>query len=84
MAGAMLVLLAACRMPALRGLIGPDVLAAGNHLRQLLHGWQQVSGDPSSPSVDQSVRIIGEADRFIRQVYASGEPFLLVRRHSDR
>ncbi|KAK3362416.1 hypothetical protein B0T25DRAFT_6090 [Lasiosphaeria hispida] len=72
MAGAMLVILAACRMPTLRSLIGPDVLAAGHHLRELLEGWQRVSGDPSSPSVDQSVRIIGEVDRFIQQVYGSG------------
>jgi hypothetical protein len=69
MAGAMLVLLAACRMPTLRSLIGPEVLAAGTHLRQLLHGWRQVAGGPSSPSVDQSVGIIGEADRFIGKVY---------------
>ncbi|KAK0730928.1 hypothetical protein B0H67DRAFT_563292 [Lasiosphaeris hirsuta] len=72
MAGAMLVILAACRMPALRSLIGPEVLAAGHHLRQLLEGWQKVLGDPSSPSVDQSVRIIGEVDRFIQQVYGAG------------
>lgn len=68
MAGAMLVLLAACRTPSLKDLIGPEVLAAGDHLRKLLEGWQQVMGGPSSPSVDQSVRIISEADRFIRQV----------------
>ena len=67
MAGAMLVLLAACRTPSLKDLIGPEVLAAGDHLRKLLEGWQQVMGDPSSPSVEQSVRIISEADRFIRQ-----------------
>ncbi|KAK3329963.1 hypothetical protein B0H66DRAFT_572223 [Apodospora peruviana] len=54
MAGAMLVLLAACRIPSLRKLIGAEVLAAGEHLRQLLEGWQRVLGDPSSPSVDQS------------------------------
>ena len=71
MAGAMLVLLAACRIPALRDLIGQEVLAAGDHLRRLLEGWQRVSGDPTSPSVDQSVRIITEADRFIQQVYTA-------------
>ncbi|EGY23569.1 C6 zinc finger domain-containing protein [Verticillium dahliae VdLs.17] len=69
MAGAMLVLLAACRVPALRELIGSEILSAGEHLRQLLEGWQEVMGDPASPSVEQSVRIIAEADRFIRQVY---------------
>ncbi|KAK4231088.1 lactose permease [Podospora fimiseda] len=71
MAGAMLVLLAACQTPSLRGLIGPEVLSAGDHLKGLLEGWQQLSGGPSSPSVDQSVRIISEADRFIRQVYST-------------
>ncbi|KAG7147425.1 multidrug resistance regulator 2 like protein [Verticillium longisporum] len=69
MAGAMLVLLAACRVPALRELIGSEILSAGEHLRQVLEGWQEVMGDPASPSVEQSVRIIAEADRFIRQVY---------------
>ncbi|KAB5578783.1 hypothetical protein GE09DRAFT_560777 [Coniochaeta sp. 2T2.1] len=69
MAAAMLVLLAACRMPALRGLIGPEVLLAGDHLMHLFEGWQRVSGDPSSPSVDQSVRVIGESARFIGEVY---------------
>lgn len=72
MAGAMLIILAACRIPALRDLIERDVLTAGVHLRDLLEGWQAVAGDPTSPSVDQSVRIIGEADRFIRQVYDGG------------
>lgn len=67
----MLVLLAACRIPALRNLIGPEVLNAGAHLVELLEGWQLVSGGPGSPSVDQSVRIIREADKFIREVYAS-------------
>ena len=69
----MLVLLAAVRIPSLRDLIGPEVLAAGDHLRQLLEGWQVVLGEPSSPSVDQSVRIIGKADRFIREVYGAGK-----------
>ena len=72
MAGAMLVILAACRIPSLRTLIAPEVLAAGDHLKQLLEGWQGIAGDPASPSVHQSVRIIGEADRFIQQVYGTG------------
>jgi len=74
MAGAMLVILAACRVPSLRTLIGPEVLTAGEHLKGLLEGWQKVSGDPSSPSVDQSVRIIGAADRFIQLVYDTRVP----------
>lgn len=83
MAGAMLVLLAACRVPSLRGLIGPEVLQAGDHLKQLLQLWQKVSGGPSSPSVDQSVRIISEADMFIQQVYGASEVYSLVRRGSE-
>jgi hypothetical protein len=69
MAAAMLVLLAACRMPTLRNLIGPEVLAAGDHLLHLFEGWQRVSGDPNSPSVNQSVAIIREAAGFIGEVY---------------
>lgn len=77
MAGAMLVLLAASRIPSLRGIISPELLTAGGHLRQLLTSWQGVSGAPSSPSVDQSVRIICEADEFIRQVFAAGDMLAL-------
>lgn len=77
MAGAMLVLLAASRIPSLRGLISHELLGAGDHLRQLLTTWQAVSGLPSSPSVDQSVRIICEADEFIRQVFAAGDMLAL-------
>ncbi|KAJ4406943.1 hypothetical protein N0V85_004433 [Neurospora sp. IMI 360204] len=73
MAGAMLVLLAACRIPSLKSLIGPEILQAGSHLRELLVGWQKVQGEPNSPSVDQSVHIIQEAERFIRKVYTGGE-----------
>ena len=65
----MLVLLAACRVPSLRGLIDPDVLGAGDHLKTLLQGWQRAVGGPLSPSVEQSIRIIHEADKFIREAY---------------
>lgn len=84
MAGAMLVLLAASRVPYLRGVLGPeDLLAAGDHLRRLLARWQRVAGDPSSPSVDQSVRIICEADEFIRQVFAAGDMLALYHRAGE-
>ncbi|KAK6212216.1 C6 zinc finger protein [Colletotrichum tabaci] len=73
MAGAMLVLLAACRIQALKDLIGPEVLSAGDHLRQLLQGWQGVMGEPTSPSVDQAIRIISDADGFIQDVYRAGD-----------
>ncbi|KAK2043165.1 C6 zinc finger domain-containing protein [Colletotrichum somersetense] len=79
MAGAMLVLLAACRVPALRDMIGPEVLGAGHHLRQLLQGWQGVMGEPSSPSVNQAIRIISDADKFIKEAYQAGDSFSMRR-----
>lgn len=72
MAGAMLLLLAASRIPSLQGVLGPGLLTAGDHLRQLLTSWQRVAGGPRSPSVDQSVRVICEANGFIKQVFAAG------------
>ncbi|KAF6824803.1 C6 zinc finger domain-containing protein [Colletotrichum plurivorum] len=80
MAGAMLVLLAACRIPALKDMIVPEVLGAGEHLRQLLQGWQAVMGEPTSPSVNQSIRMIGDADRFIQEVYRAGDSYSMRRR----
>ncbi|KAG5949932.1 hypothetical protein E4U53_005631 [Claviceps sorghi] len=70
MACAMLVLLAACRVPSLRSLLDPDVKLAGGHLKQLLQGWQRTMGSARSPSVEQSIRIIHEADTFIREAYS--------------
>lgn len=75
MAGAMLVLLAACKVPPLRSLLGPQVLSAGDHLKQLLHGWQQLSGGPSSPSVNQSIRMIDAADHFIKDLYSRSDRY---------
>lgn len=80
MAGAMLVLLAASRVPALRTILTPpnlDLPAAGSHLRSLLTHWQRVAGGPVSPSVEQSVRVICAADEFIRQVVAAGDMLAL-------
>ncbi|KAG5928210.1 hypothetical protein E4U42_001094 [Claviceps africana] len=70
MACAMLVLLAACRVPSLRSLLDPDVTLAGGHLQQLLQGWQRIMGSARSPSVEQSIRVIHEADTFIREAYS--------------
>lgn len=85
MACAMLVLLAACRVPSLRSLIDPDVLTAGDHLKQLLQGWQRIVGGSRSPSVEQSIRIIHEADKFIRDAYLPSprDGFALPRRPSE-
>jgi len=73
MAGAMLILLAACRIPALQGLIGGDMLRAAEHLKGLFRDWRLAQGGPDSPSVEQSVRVIEEADKFIQQVHGDGE-----------
>jgi len=67
MTGAMLVLLAACRLPALNPLVGKKTLAAGPHLKSLIEGWLSVSGEPVSPSVDQSLKIINEVDGFLKE-----------------
>lgn len=69
MSGAMLILLGACRVASLRSLIGPEVLEAGDHLKQLFQNWQQLAVGPVSPSVNQSMQIICEADTFIKEVY---------------
>jgi len=80
MTGAMLVLLAASRVPALRQLVGKDVLAAGPHLKGLLEGWLKVSGKPGSPSVEQSLRIIAEVSGFIEDEYRGDEEYQSSRR----
>lgn len=67
------MLLAACRVADLRELIGPEVLDAGEHLKRLLDSWQVFMGNPGSPSVEQSVKLIADADRLIKQVYSSQE-----------
>lgn len=69
MAGAMLVLLAASRVPLLQPLLGREVLEAGNHLRSLLSDWSIYLNTPTSPSVIQSIRIIEDADKIIKQTY---------------
>lgn len=72
MAGAMCLLLAACRTPALREmLVASNVLACGGHLSKLFESWTAGEGGPGSPSIEQSVRIIAEADRFIRELFAT-------------
>lgn len=68
MAGAMLVLLAACVVTKLRELMSPDTVSAGDHLKSLLLRWQEVSSGPASPSVIQGVRIIEVANTFIKEV----------------
>lgn len=65
----MLVLLAAVRLPALRQLVAKEILTTGQHLKELIQGWMAVSGDPVSPSIDQSLRIIAEVTGLIEQEF---------------
>ncbi|KAG4026273.1 hypothetical protein MFRU_042g00020 [Monilinia fructicola] len=67
MTGAMLILLAASRVPYLRNLLGQDVTNIGSHLQTLIKRWVQIPGDIRSPSIEQSLRMIGEIDVFLHQ-----------------
>lgn len=65
MAGAMLILLAACRLPLLRDIIDNEVTKVGSHIRSLVGSWMLVPGQTESPSISQSLRLIAKIDRFI-------------------
>lgn len=73
MAGAMLVLLAACRIDFLKDCVPNDVLQLGPHLDYLLRDWVNapVAGDldGQSPSVLYSIDLIGKVERLIRAEY---------------
>ena len=66
MAAAMLIILAAHRIPQLRPLIRHDVASLGQHLRLKLERWMSVPGQDVSPSVQHSLRIVLIADDLIR------------------
>jgi hypothetical protein len=84
MTAAMLILLVACRLPVLRQLVGEEVLTAASHLTQLIQNWTKISGQPNSPSIEQSLRLISEIDGFIQQEYQGEEEYHLVQRTSGR
>lgn len=73
MTSAMLILLAACRLPVLRRLIRPDIKRAGTHLLGLIEAWMRVADKPISPSVKQSTRMLCEIDGFIQGEYKDEE-----------
>jgi hypothetical protein len=73
MTGGMLILLAACRVPSLRERMGPEVTTLGSFLKQLIEPWMRVPGEFISPSVEQSLRMICEADDCIKQQYRSSD-----------
>lgn len=66
MASAMLILLAASRVPSLQDRLGPDVTTLGAHLKHLIGPWMHAPGSSVSPSVGQSLRLIDEIDGFLK------------------
>lgn len=71
MTGAMLILLAASRLPYLRNLLGQDVTNIGSHLQTLIKRWVQIPGENRSPSIEQSLRMIGEIDVFLHEEFGT-------------
>lgn len=69
MSGAMLILLAASQVPALKDLIDTRVTQVGNHLLQLFEEWQESSFGQDAPSVNQCIWVIRESNRFIQDVH---------------
>lgn len=69
MSGAMLILLAASHVPALKEFIGNRATLVGSHLERLFRTWRDVSFGGDSPSVDRSMWLIQQADSYIRGCY---------------
>lgn len=69
MSGAMLILLAASHVPALKEFIGTRATLVGSHLERLFRTWRDVSFGGDSPSVDRSMWLIQQADSYIRGCY---------------
>ncbi|KAH7154001.1 hypothetical protein DER46DRAFT_627941 [Fusarium sp. MPI-SDFR-AT-0072] len=55
MSGAMLIILAASHVPALKEFIGSRATLVGSHLEKLFRNWREVSFGGDSPSVDRSM-----------------------------
>jgi len=72
MAGGMLILLAASKIPSLRSRIGGEVTNLGDHLQQLFETWMFVPSDSVSPSVEQSLRMICDVGAFLKSEYLRG------------
>ena len=69
MASTMLLLLAASRIPALKQRLDSRVLEAGSHLTRLIEPWMHLHGHDVSPSVRQSLRMIGEVSTLLHAEY---------------
>ncbi|OJJ46030.1 hypothetical protein ASPZODRAFT_132999 [Penicilliopsis zonata CBS 506.65] len=68
MASVMLITLAASRLTALRGCMSPKVAEMGPHLTQLLTQWMHIPGHGVSPSVLQSVKLIGDVSVSLKMI----------------
>jgi hypothetical protein len=72
MTGGMLILTASCRIPILRDQVSEELMTLGSHLRGLFQLWSRAPGENEaarSPSIAQSLRMIGEIEDFIKQKY---------------
>lgn len=72
MTGGLLILSASCRIPNLRDKVSDELITLGSHLRGLFQLWSRVPGDSEavgSPSIAQSLRMIGEIEGIIKQEY---------------
>lgn len=67
MASTTLLLLAACRVPALKTRISVEVATVGEHLIPLIQVWMAIHGNDVSPSVMQSVEMIRKVDVLIKR-----------------
>ncbi|KAL2830620.1 hypothetical protein BDW59DRAFT_141204 [Aspergillus cavernicola] len=65
----MLILLAAANNAHLLPLISDGVLTAGKRLVALYQKWDSAVGGPNSPSVEQSVRLMGHVDVYINHLF---------------
>ncbi|KAF9894145.1 hypothetical protein FE257_009118 [Aspergillus nanangensis] len=68
MASVMLITLAASRLTTLRECLSPEVLDMGPHITSLLTEWMHIPGQEVSPSVLQSVKLIGDVSVTLRAV----------------
>jgi hypothetical protein len=69
MSGAMLIILAASHIPALKEFIGTRATLVGSHLERLFRNWRDMSFGGDSPSVDRSMWLIQQADSYIKDCY---------------
>lgn len=68
MASVMLITLAASQILALRECMTSEVMDMGSHVAHLLTQWMHLPGHGVSPSVLNSVKLIGDVSVVLRDV----------------